>query len=197
MSFRDEINRMNQCYDDNRLHNIHLRKPSWLKGENALSAVYQEKKKLLQEGRVVYAYVIQANTMLFHAFPPVDCPASIVYSTDGFVQENPGLLKAIAEKIYSYKGVDPEKVPEEWQEFARITTDENDYADFRFTICLEGRNIDIHFLPIMVHRKLLPKKKLCGSLLPVIADYECRSVLILPKKYWTKDFKKAWVRKEL
>ena len=135
--------------------------------------------------------------MLFSAFPPIDCPASIVYSMDAFVQENPDLLKAVAEKIYSYKNVDLEQVPEQWREFARITTDEEDYADFRFTICLEGRNIDIHFLPVMVHRKLIPKKKLCGSLLPVLADYECRSVLILPKKYWSKEFKKAWVRKEL
>lgn len=197
MLFRDEINRMNQCYDDNRLRNIHIRRPSWLKGQNALSAVYQEKEQLLQEGRVVYAYVIQANTMLFSAFPPIDCPASIVYSTDAFVQENPGILKVLAEKIYSYKNVDLDLVPEAWRELARITTDESDYADFRFTICLEGRNIDIHFLPVMVHRKLLPKKKLCGRLLPVITDYECRSVLILPRRYWSKEFIKAWVSKEL
>lgn len=197
MVFKDEINLMNQNYDNKRMRSIHLSRPSWLRGENAISAVYREKKQLLQEGRVVYGYVIQANAMLFHALPRIDCPASIVYSTDPCVLENPEILKVVARKIYSYKNADPEQIPEEWRELARITTDENDYADFRFGILFEGRNIEIHFLPVMVYRKLLPKKKLCGSLLPVLTEYECRSVLILPKRYWSRDFKKAWVRKEL
>lgn len=197
MVFKDEISLMNHRYDHKRMRNIHLSRPSWLRGQNALSAIYNEKKQLVQSGRVVYAYVIQANTMLFHALPPIDCPASIVYSTDPYVLENPEILKLVAEKIYGYKNVDPEQVPEEWRELARITTDESDYADFRFSICFEGRYMDIHFLPVMVYRKLLPKKKLCGSLIPVLTEYECRSVLILPKRYWSKGFKKAWVRKEL
>lgn len=193
MDFQKEINQMRSGYTNNRLKNIGLRRPDWLDTENAMSAFYSEKEMLLQHGDVYYACIVQANEILLGMFPHLDCPASIVYSTDPCVVGKPGILREIASRIYSYKGRDLHFVPPEWQELARITTDEYDYTDCTFSIKYEDHPIDIHFQPIMVFRKLLPKRRLYGSLLPVIAAPGCSSAMILPKRYWSPGFKEAWL----
>lgn len=46
----------------------------------------------------------------------------------------------------------------------------------------------------MIFRKLLPKRKLCGGLIPVLAMAEKETVMILPKRYWTEQFKDMWIQ---
>ena len=83
-------------------------------------------------------------------------------------------------------------MPDEWKEVARVITDEYDRSDFTFSVRLDGKPVEYHMIPTMIYRKLLPKGKLCGNLLPVFTVPGCKQVLILPKKYWTKAFKEAW-----
>jgi len=190
MDLLKELARMNRSYDADRKNNLFLMQPSWLYAQNAMSAVFREKKKLLREGTVCYAHIVQANTILFHALPPADCPASILYSTDPV---EPELLEALSWKIFSYKNQKPEQIPEQWRELARIVTNEYDYSHIRFQLEKENHMLSFHFHPIMVFRKLLPGRKLRGSLLPVLTHPDCESVLILPHKYWTAEFKLEWL----
>lgn len=194
MDLQTELFQMNRNCAANRMQNLFLMQPSWLYAKNAMSAVFREKKKLLQEGTVCYASIVQANTILFHALPPADCPASILYSTDPV---DPDLLATLSWKIFSYKNQKPEQIPEQWRELARITANEYDYSHIQFQMEHDAGSVYLHFQPIMVFRKLLPGRKLSGSLLPVLTHPECESVLILPHKYWTEDFKKMWLRGEI
>lgn len=194
MDLQKELAQMNRAYDRDRMGNLFLMQPSWLYSRNAMSAVFREKKKLLREGTVCYAHIVQANTMLFRSFPPADCPASILYATESVETE---LLAALSWKIFSYKNQKPDQIPEQWQELARIVTNEYDYSHIRFRLENESQLLHFHFQPIMVFRKLLPGRKLQGSLLPVLTHPECESVLILPHKYWTDEFKQQWLNGEI
>ena len=162
-----------------------------------MSEIYENKSLLLQKGEVIYAHIVQANTILFKRFPPFDCPAQIVYSLDPYFMEQPDVLQDIAWKIYSYKEQDIDLVPDEWKETARVITDEYDRTDFTFLLNLNEKSVKCHMIPTMIYRKLLPKRKLCGSLLPVLALPESKQVLILPKEYWTNTFTKAWVEGDI
>ena len=191
--YREELLRMRENYDNNPLDDMQLNCPKWIDSRNPMSEIYSKKWKLLQQGEIVYAYLVQANDLLFKRFPPIDCPAQIVYSTDPYFSENPEVLYDIAWKIYSYKGQTLDTVPEEWRDVARVITDEHDSSDFAFSLCLDSQSFEYRMIPTMIHRKLLPKRKLCGNILPVLAVPECKQVFVLPKQYWTERFTKAWV----
>lgn len=197
LDFYKELLQMRENYKSNPLNDIKLNRPEWLDSEDPMSEIYENKSLLLQKGEVIYAHIVQANTILFKRFPPFDCPAQIVYSLDPYFMEQPDVLQDIAWKIYSYKEQDIDLVPDEWKETARVITDEYDRTDFTFLFNLNEKSVKCHMIPTMIYRKLLPKRKLCGSLLPVLALPESKQVLILPKEYWTNTFTKAWVEGDI
>jgi len=50
----------------------------------------------------------------------------------------------------------------------------------------------------MVFREYLPEKTILGSTIPSLAlPGQCEFVLILPCRYWGKEFTKAWVNGEV
>ncbi len=197
MDLYNELKSMQSRYHEKRLRNIILKRPKWLRASDPMSLFFGEKKALLKNGSVCYAHIVQANTILFGLFPHVDCPAHIVYSTDPYIEENPDILEEIAFALYQYKDQPSEDVPDEWREIARVITDEHDRSGFTLSTERNGHTVKIHFMPTLIFRKLLPRRKLCGSLLPIITDPDCKSVTVLPKRYWTKDFKSLWVRGEI
>lgn len=198
MDFKKELEAMRASYAQKPKKFLYLPRPAWINGGDPLSALWNEKKMLLAEGKVYYAYIVQANNMLFHVYPPMDCPANLIWSADGAVDENPLLLRDLAEQLYAYKGQRPQDVPEEWRQIARALTDEYDRSAFSFTITPEDTAVNVRFLANMVFRNHIPCGVLRSSLLPVLAvPDKCRSILILPKKYWSKEFKAAWVKRQL
>lgn len=192
MDFQDALSAMQDAWSRKRPADLRLKRPDWMKHTDALSAVYHEKTDLLRRGTICYGQIVQANTILFKLFPHVDCPAHLLYSFNPLVEENPAILRQVAQELYRYKDLPPDKVPEQWREIARVITDEYDPTDFRFTLEYEGQPITFYFLPVMIFRKFLPGRRLIGGLLPVIAAPGCRSVLVLPKRYWHREFTDLW-----
>lgn len=85
----------------------------------------------------------------------------------------------------------------QYREFARVITDELDRSSYYGEISdfLEKKTIDAGFTSLMIFRKHLPKRKLCGRIMPLIASPEnCKSVMVLPKQYWSEDFTKMWIQ---
>ena len=197
MKLYDELKEMQNRYEKKRLRYIYLKRPEWMRASDPMSLFFSEKKALLKNGSVCYAYIVQANTILFDWLPHTDHPAHIVYSTDPYIEENPDILEETAHAIYQYKDVPLDLVPEKWRELARVVTDERDRSGFTLSTERDGHTAKIHFLPTMIFRKLLPRRKLCGRLLPIITSPDCNSVMVLPKRYWTKEFMSAWVQGEI
>lgn len=188
-----ELLQMRENYKNAPLRDIKLNRPSWLDSSDPMSEIYSKKSLLLQCGEIVYAHIVQANTILFKRFPPFDCPAQVVYSVESYFMKQPEVLQDIAWGIYKYKGQELDMVPDEWKEVARVITDEYDRSDFKFGLNVDGQTLEYTLIPTMIYRKLLPKGKLCGSLLPVLTVSDCKQVMVLPKQYWTKNFTEMWV----
>ncbi len=189
----EELLQMRENYKINPLKDIKLRRPFWLDSNDPMFEIYSKKSLLLQQGKIVYAHIVQANTILFNRFPPFDCPAHIVYSAEPYFMKHPEGLQDISWKIYGYKGQELDTIPDEWKEVARVITDEYDRSDFNFSLNVNGQTIEYNLIPTMIYRKLIPKGKLCTNIFPVFTMPDCKQVVILPKKYWTKKFTKAWI----
>ena len=192
MDLTEELRQMQTAYARSPMRNIRLPRPAWMTNKDPMAAVYRDKAALLQRGQVVCAHIVQANTILFKLFPHNDCPAHIVYSTSPAVEKDPSILRELAHFLYYYKDQPLEQVPQQWRDIARVITDEYDRSGFTFSLEVNGEQITAHMIPAMVFRKLLPRRTLLGSFLPVLTCPESSTVLILPKRYWTAEFKKAW-----
>lgn len=170
----------------NRHKNESLPKPLWLQPDDALNKIYEEYDKLIEIGEIHYACIVQANTILFKKFPPLDSPACVILSTGEYYDSNPDKLEKIATKLYSYKN---KTAPENIKKITDSITDEYDRL---YNIELPNsikHNESAFYTTIMVYRKHLPERKITGSILPVITKPdELQTTIILPKYYWTKQF---------
>lgn len=194
MIFKNELVKMQTCYNQKRLKDIKLKYPTCLIPNDPMASIFKDKSNLLQYGNIYYACILQANEILFKRTPKIDCPAQIVYSMDPYVSENPSILYEIAGELYRYKYKPLQDVPYQWREMVRVIADEVDRSDFTFSVEHNGKSVEIKLMPTIIFRKLLPKRKLCGRLLPIIAMPDCKSVMVLPKRFWTKIFRACWIK---
>ena len=192
MVLKEELSIMQQRYSQKPLCNVEIYAPEWLSSRDPLWKVFRDKSLLLNEGTVAFAHIVQANEFLFKFFPWRDYPAHIVYSTDPLVAENPYILSSMAMKLYSYKNKPEETVPEEYRQVARCLTNEYDHTSFTIHTEHAGQPVTIQLIPVLIFRKLLPWGRLCGGFLPVLTSFNSKTVLILPKQYWTRKFRHAW-----
>lgn len=174
------------------LERLYLRAspPLWCRGD-ALMLVYGERRKLLSEGTLVWAVLVQANERLFRRGSQ-DHPANVVYTTDREAEQPVARMLAVAGKFFSLKNTRPEDADE--ATFARMISNES-RRDFRVTVpdSLSG-GLDLTFTTIMVHRKHLPEGYLTKPYLPLLIHPESRAALILPARYWPDGFLDEWVK---
>jgi len=187
LEFSGNLKEMNHLFRKNgNIEKDKFKKPFWL-GDDPLKQIYENLNILYQSGKVVYAFLVQANEILFKRFPPFNCPANIIFSLDEFYKSNPMELQNISQELYSYKNEGD--TPPEIKQITDSITDEMNRL-FNIPIPLDiTENKQVYFTTIMVHRNHLPKGKLISSLFPVVCDLNSTNTsIILPKKYWTKDF---------
>lgn len=194
MDFFKELNEMRQKYTKKPPKNEKLPRPEWLTPEDGLYSVYEEKEQLFHKGQIYYGYIVQANIGLFSFFPHSDLPANIIYSTEEVIARDPMLMKRMGQYLFHFKK-EQEHSNSEYKEILNVIRDELDRSSFKFKpLRAEELGEEMYFTSIMVFRKHLPCRVLKGGIVPIIAAPDkCRSVMILPKKYWTKNFKRAWL----
>ncbi|HEX8188941.1 MAG TPA: hypothetical protein VF586_11355 [Pyrinomonadaceae bacterium] len=169
---------------------LRVRPPRWC-GADDLSAAFRDRGKLLREGNIVPAVLVQANTALFEPGAD-DAPANVIYSTDAEAEQPVARMLEVARGIFSLKGTRPED-PDEAR-FARMVSYELG-RDFRVTVPerLSG-GLDLTYTTIMVHRRHLPEGRLAAPYFPLLIHPESRASMILPARYWPDDFLAEWVR---
>ncbi len=194
MDFYKELCQMRLNYAKKPPANESLPMPQWMTPNDGLYSIYTEKNELVRTGQIYYAYIVQANSYLFSLMPHFDLPASIIYSTEEAVAKNPVLLRNMGRYLYLLKD-DPRQPPDEqFEEITRVIRDEYDRSSFKFRPLCADELGDMYFASLMVFRKHLPRRVLKGGIIPIIAAPEkCRAVMILPKRYWTRNFTKAWL----
>ena len=206
MDFRKELEIMRENYRRKPLKIKKLPRPRWLTEEDGLSSLYIEKDRLFEQGQVYYACLVQANNRLFNPALPGDYPAFILYSPEACTEENPLGLADTAHYIFSLKDKEEGEIPPELRELAGAVKDELDRSFFSFNLRPDDRtSIEMKLVTIMVFRSFLPNKAsvlslspqraLFGRILPIIAaPGVCKSAIVLPEKYWSKDFKREWLQ---
>lgn len=166
-------------------------RPSWMTDKDEpLLKLYGNLDRLLEEGCVELGCIVQANTMLFkYSFlKPVlhmDCPATIIYTSDQYYCDNPDELEELADNIFNFRECD--YITKEEQELADILNDEKQRAfNVQVPYSLTGGR-EVKLTTIMVHRKHLEEKKLCQRIYPVLTiDSEECEAMILPKRYYVE-----------
>ena len=139
-----------------------------------------------------YAYLLQANEVLFSYFPHVNAPAAVIYSDDDIITEEPSILEELAECIMSYKDSELFLVPPKFREIVKTITDEYSRKRHCFFIEHKNRKIKIYYSTVMIFRKHIPGRKINHFLLPILMHRACKNVMILPKEYWSEGLKKIW-----
>lgn len=169
---------------------LRVRPPGWCKTDDLL-AVFRDRGKLLGEGDIVPAVLVQANAALFERGAD-DAPANVIYTTDAEAEQPVARMLEVARRIFALKDTKPED-PDEAR-FARMVSYELG-RDFRVTVPdrLSG-GLDLTYTTIMVHRRHLPEGRLAVPYFPLLIHPESRAAMILPARYWPDDFLDEWVR---
>ena len=76
-----------------------IKPPDWLSESESLIHTYRDHDLLLSQGEIVWAHIVQANSLLFKPGKE-DSPAEIVFSLDRVFDEDIEALRLIAERIY-------------------------------------------------------------------------------------------------
>lgn len=189
VNFKNELEQIRKRYEAYPYKEEGLSRPSWMENDE-LSILYDEYDKLFEKGMIYYGCIVQANEILFDDEPKCDCPANIIYTRDPIVNEDPEILQKLAKKLFMYKEMPIEVVPEELKEIVQCIKGERSRKSYEIHMQYnEQHDITIHFMVIMIFRKYLPGNKLMSMLLPIIAyPEECKSIMVVPKKYWTEAF---------
>ncbi|MEM1182999.1 MAG: hypothetical protein AAGM22_31950 [Acidobacteriota bacterium] len=178
---------------DPRLIKDHrLRRPSWLDDDDALSACFvrEDQERLATSGVLVWAHIVQANTLLFK-WGLGDHPANVVYSTafDGDVAR----AAEVSQQLYSLKGGDEDYEDPQMTAIQDSLTTEHG-REFNWLVPDEiALGQQILMTTIMIHRRLLPKRRLRGGFFPLLVlPEETVATVILSKRYWPKTLVNYW-----
>jgi hypothetical protein len=162
---------------------------------------YSDKKQLCKEGKITWAAMIQANTVLLDLEEPVDSYAVFYVSDCEFYDNFPMSLHQVAKKIYEYKhnGKTDNKVFEKFGEYLR--DEEGTYlcpaeGETGCHLNLRHNSGDKHalFTCAFVVRDQLYCRVLRNKPIPVLhLPQKCYSTIILPVAFWTKTFKDFYI----
>jgi|GEM_PF-722603 len=166
----------------------------WLRNTRQYKETLWDKKPLYINGQVVYASLVQANSILFKKHPAINCPAAIVFSYDEYYKHHPRELHKISNLLFSYK--DKTNIHNDIKEITDAITDE--YKKLHNvpipTYLTEGRQL--YYTTIMVYRCHLPKGYIVSSLFPIVSDFnKPKETYILPRQFWTKPLQDHYLRK--
>lgn len=173
--------------------------PQWAEGD-AISAVYSELPMLLTEGNIFYASLIQANKALFEQ--QVDSntlvsAAMIIYNHNRSENSlsNPEYLQPFAHYLFECKKKAQSEIQDWLADAVNVIRGETNRS--RIIITADGNDdypMNLTMQSLLVFRSQLPKLRLGGAVIPIIAaPGKCSSVMILPCSFWNKEFKNYWI----
>lgn len=155
--------------------------PSWTQ-RDALGAVYKNQGKILRDGQIVWAHIVQANRRMFNMLPE-DLPAAIVYTLDPRGDNEPEILKDAAMRVHELKGTTPEE--SSLLGIANLITNETSRPLKEPLPSSMGFDRAIVLSSIMVLRKHLPFGFLSCRMFPLlVAPGVTDWTMILPSRYW-------------
>lgn len=173
------------------IKNLFLRskQPKWMSANDPLTEQYRQQLKLLNHGHIVWAAVVQANSLLFQD-GPLDHPAHIIYSPSQDFDDNPEYLSEVASKIYSLKNTVPDDI--QLSELAEMVTNEQERGlDWQLPSALT--NSPIRSTTFVFTREHSPNRKLTMNIIPILIHPSTSVCMLVPFVFWTSEFKTEWI----
>jgi len=177
-----------------RLTYLRIGRPAWCDRSDGFGVFFNEKHYLLSHGDVVWGHVVQANDVLFR-WGLVDSAAAFVYAADPHEVVDPDALADAAERLFALRETtpsDPELAPiaeflaDEWARPFGVAVPRS--------VCPQlGAQISAS----LVIRRHLPRRRLCGLLLPILlSPREPKVILPLPSRWWPEELVAWWSEQE-
>lgn len=170
------------------LDRIAADKPDWMEHDEPLLETILEQRRLMKEGHIVWAALVQANSLLFKEGEH-DHPAMLVYSDDTHFDSRPQELRAIADQIYQLKRTEPED-HEERLVAARVTNEMDRSMGWQLPDLLTDKNV--RSAAFMVFRKHIPNGILQAAVFPVLVHPATAAVMIVPVAFWPVSLTTMW-----
>lgn len=162
--------------------------PSWAATDD-MGVIFKDQRFLFEQGEVVWAARIQANSLLFKR--GIDnCPATYIYSRHPDIDDNPNLLATIAVRLASLKRRNSDR--EDEQRYGDMLRNERKRAmRWRVTEHLTG-GIPVYSTSIMVCRKHIPERTLGPQLVPLLRHMSTVATVIVLHKFWPRKLRESW-----
>lgn len=173
---------------------LNIPKPKWCDRNDDLFASFQNKWKLLSNGVVVWAHIVQANALLFEP-GTTNCPASVIFSPDQRRHVEPAELGRVAHSLFELKGTSPSEPA--LKEFAdNITNEMTRTFGLKVPESFSPR-LQLYESTTFVTRKHLPNRILSVPFFPlVVASEPPYYNFPLPSRYWPQQFVDFWIETE-
>ncbi|HEX8914397.1 MAG TPA: hypothetical protein VF796_18765 [Humisphaera sp.] len=163
-------------------------RPWWVTPADPIDRIYREQDRVLRNGHVRWAAVVQANTAMFGPGTD-DCPVQVVYAPAGDVPLAD--LRAAAARAFALKGTQPVDPAE--RRLADMLTDEKERA-FGWPVpprVAGGRGLVTTI--VVPPRRHLPGGVLALMRFPVLVDPATPVALLVPAAYWPYDLRREWL----
>lgn len=162
-------------------------RPRWLTPADLVSRIYDNQDRILRDGRLRWAAVVHANSMLFRPGGG-DAGAQVVYAGEGNLSL--AELQEIAARAYALKGTRPADPAE--RKLADMLTDEMERAlDWPVPKALTGGR-DVVTTVVVLPRQHMPGGFLGLTYFPILADPATALAVLVPSRYWPDDFRLEW-----
>lgn len=160
--------------------------PPWMKGDELYSQI-TAMPSLYRTGKVVWAALVQANSLMFKS-EGASCPGEIVFDPTG--QTDVYTLHNSAKQLFALKGTTPEQ--EDQRKYAEHLTDERTrLINFPFPQSLAP--LPLRMSSVWFWRMHLPDGILTLPYFPIIiSEQTLGEAIILPSLFWPKVFKEYW-----
>jgi Fe-S cluster assembly iron-binding protein IscA len=170
-----------------RLLGAGVKPPAWLTKEDLMSRIFEQQARIIRDGEVRWAHVVQANSLLFAAGKE-DTGAQVIYAPAGDVSLRD--LGKIAHRAFELKGTTPDDPAE--LKLANMLTDEYERAlDWDVPMSLtDGRHVVTTI--VIVPREHMPGGFLAVSCFPIFADPRTRMATLVPARYWPAEMRDDW-----
>lgn len=165
--------------------------PTWMPRNDGLRKVYAEQDLLLRYGSLSWAWLVQANSLMFEAGPQ-DHPGLIVLPASATKPAPVARLAAVAQRVYQLKNTTPADPAE--RELARLVSDEMRRSLGWCVPASVAGPTALSLTACMLFRSALPGNRLQRSLLPMLAHPQTEVVLPVPLRCWPEAYVHWWMQ---
>lgn len=166
----------------------------WLKPDD-LETFFRNRGRLLRDGVVVWAHIVQANSLMFSGEPGtgrgLNCPGEVVYCADPRSDISPAELRPIARALFALKGA---AQTEEAHQFIADYLANERMRVFGLPVpaAISG-DYPCRISTVFFNRRHIPGGFLRKSYFPLLLSTSAPNVaMVLPERYWPPLFAARW-----